>query len=116
MFYGDFRYFLAEVKELEQKSDSEVEKGMQMLSRSDLCALEGAFLELQKSTWHALNNYRKLTSRAFQKYIIGHTFLEMKAQNWRSTPATSLFLASSAHRGSTGVQCPKGGGARNCDL
>jgi len=29
VFYGDFRYFLAEIEELEQKSDSEIEKGLQ---------------------------------------------------------------------------------------
>ena len=49
MFYGDFRYFLAEIEELEQKSDSETEKALQMLSRSDLVALGRDFLELQKS-------------------------------------------------------------------
>ncbi|QHN93871.1 transportin [Arachis hypogaea] len=39
------QYFLAEIEELEQKSDLETEKGLQMLSGSDLRALEGAFLE-----------------------------------------------------------------------
>ncbi|KAL4365598.1 hypothetical protein AHAS_Ahas07G0122100 [Arachis hypogaea] len=42
-------YFLAEIEELEQKSDLKTEKALQMLSASDLLALERAFLELQKS-------------------------------------------------------------------
>ncbi|QHO02082.1 uncharacterized protein DS421_13g420780 [Arachis hypogaea] len=42
------RYFLAEIKGPEQKSDSEAEKGLQMLLDSDLPALKVDFLELQK--------------------------------------------------------------------
>ena len=49
MFLDNFKYFLAEIEELEQKSDSETEKALQMLSGSNLLALERAFLELQKS-------------------------------------------------------------------
>ena len=55
MFFCDFRYFLAEIEGLEQKSDSEVEEGLLMLLDSDLPALEMDFLELQKPNWHALN-------------------------------------------------------------
>ncbi|QHN97119.1 uncharacterized protein DS421_18g624670 [Arachis hypogaea] len=47
-------YFLAEIEEMEQKSDSETEKALQMLSKSDLPAFGKAFLELQKSKWSAL--------------------------------------------------------------
>ena len=54
MFFCDFRYFLVEIKGLEQKSDSEAEKGLQMLLDSDLPALEVDFLELQKPNWRAL--------------------------------------------------------------
>ncbi|XP_072076688.1 uncharacterized protein [Arachis hypogaea] len=49
------RYFLAEIEGPEQKSDSEAEKGLQMLLDSDLPALEVDFLELQKLNWHAVN-------------------------------------------------------------
>ena len=45
MFFCDFRYFLAEIEGHEQKSDSEAEKGLQMLLDSDLLALEVNFLE-----------------------------------------------------------------------
>ena len=55
MFFCDFRYFLAEVEGPEQKSDSEAEKGLQMLLDSDLPALKVDFLELQNSKWRALN-------------------------------------------------------------
>ena len=55
MFFYDFRYFLAEIEIPEQKSDSEAEKGLQMLLDSNLPALEVDFLELQKPNWHALN-------------------------------------------------------------
>ena len=55
MFFCDFIYFLAEIEGLEQKSDSEVEEGLQMLLDSDLPALKVNFLELQKSKWRALN-------------------------------------------------------------
>ena len=48
MFFYDFRYFLAEIEGLEQKSDSEVEEGLQILLDSDLPALKVDFLELQK--------------------------------------------------------------------
>ena len=59
MFFCDFRYFLAEIEGLEQKSDSEAEKGLQMLLDSDLPALEMDFLELQNSNWRALNGVGK---------------------------------------------------------
>ena len=59
MFFSDFRYFLAEIEEPEQKFDSENEKGLQMLLDSDLPALEVDFLELQKPNWRALNGVRK---------------------------------------------------------
>ena len=55
MFFYDFRYFLAEIEGPEQKSDSEAEKGLQMLLDFDLPALKVDFLELQESKWHALN-------------------------------------------------------------
>ena len=55
MFFCDFRYFLAEIEGPEQKSDSETEKGLQMLLDSDPPALEIDFLELQESNWRALN-------------------------------------------------------------
>ena len=73
MFFCDFRYFLAEIEGLEQKSDLEVEEGLLMLLDSDLPALKVDFLELQNSKWHASNGVGKLTSRAFQQYIILHT-------------------------------------------
>ena len=47
MFFCDFRYFLAEIEGLEQKSDSEAEEGLQMLLDSDLPELKMNFLELQ---------------------------------------------------------------------
>ena len=43
MFFCDFRYFLAEIEGPEQNSDSEAEKGLQMLLDSDLPALEMDF-------------------------------------------------------------------------
>ena len=49
MFFCDFRYFLAEIEGPKQKSDSEAEKGLQMLLDSDLPALKVDFLELQNS-------------------------------------------------------------------
>ena len=55
MFFCDFRYFLTEIEGLEQKSDSEAEKGLQMLLDSDLPALEVDFLELQILNWRSLN-------------------------------------------------------------
>ena len=55
MFFCDFRYFLAEIEGLEQKSDSEVEEGLLMLLDSDLPALKMDFLELQNSKWRASN-------------------------------------------------------------
>ena len=55
MFFCDFRYFLAEIEGPEQKSDSEAEKGLQMLLDSDLSALEVDSPELQKPNWRALN-------------------------------------------------------------
>ena len=48
MFFYDFRYFLAEIEGLEQKSDSEAEEGLLMLLDSDLPALKVDFLELMK--------------------------------------------------------------------
>ena len=39
MFLCDFRYFLTEIEGPEQKSDSEVEEGLQILLDSDLPAL-----------------------------------------------------------------------------
>ncbi|KAL4307147.1 hypothetical protein AHAS_Ahas16G0249200 [Arachis hypogaea] len=48
-------YFLAEIEGLEQKSDSEVEKGLLMLLDSDLPALKVDFLELQNSKWRDSN-------------------------------------------------------------
>ena len=59
MFFYDFRYFLAEIEGPEQKSDSEAEKGLQMLLDSDLPALEADFLELRKPNWRALNGVGK---------------------------------------------------------
>ena len=59
MFFCDFRYFLAEIEGLEQKSDSEVEEGLLMLLDSDLPALEVDFMELQKPNWRALNGVGK---------------------------------------------------------
>ena len=59
MFFCDFRYFLAEIEGLEQKSDSEVEERLLMLLDSDLPALEVDFLELQKPNWRALNGVGK---------------------------------------------------------
>ena len=53
--FCDFRYFLAEIEGLEQKSDSEVEEGLLMLLDSDLPALKVDFLELQNSKWCASN-------------------------------------------------------------
>ena len=55
VFFCDFRYFLAEIEGLEQKSDSEVEEGLPMLLDSDLPALKVDFLELQNSKWRASN-------------------------------------------------------------
>ena len=55
MFFCDFRYFLAEIEGLEQKSDSEAEKGLQMLLDFDLTALKVDFLELQEFKWYVLN-------------------------------------------------------------
>ena len=55
MFFYDFRYFLAEIEGLEQKSYSEVEEGLLMLLDSDLPALKVDFLELQNSKWRASN-------------------------------------------------------------
>ena len=55
MFFCDFRYFLAQIEGPEQKSDSEAEKGLQMLLDFDLPKLEVDFLELQKPNWCALN-------------------------------------------------------------
>ena len=55
MFFYDFRYFLAEIEGLEQKSDSEVEEGLLTLLDSDLPALKVDFLELQNSKWRASN-------------------------------------------------------------
>ena len=46
---------MAEIEEPEQKSDSEVEEGQQMLLDSDLPALKVDFLELQNFKWRALN-------------------------------------------------------------
>ena len=59
MFFYDFRYFLAEIEGLEQKSDSEVEEGLLMLLDSDLPALKVDFLELKNSKWRAFNFVRK---------------------------------------------------------
>ena len=55
MFFCDFRYFLAEIEGLEQKSDSEVEEGLLMLLDSDLPAHKVDFLEQKNSKWYALN-------------------------------------------------------------
>ena len=77
MFFYDFRYFLAEIEGLEQKSDSEVEEGLLMLLDSDLPALKVDFLELQKLNWCALNCVGKLTSWALHQCIIVHTLLEI---------------------------------------
>ena len=59
MFFCDFRYLLAEIEGPEQKSDLEVEEGLQMLLDSDLPALDVDFLELQKPNWRALNGVGK---------------------------------------------------------
>ena len=59
MFFCDFKYFLAEIEGLEQKSDLEVEEGLQMLLDSDLPAFKVHFLELQKPNWRTLNCVRK---------------------------------------------------------
>ena len=59
MFFCDFRYFLAEIEGPEQKSDSEAEKGLQMLLDSDLPALKVDFLELQEFKWRTHNCVRK---------------------------------------------------------
>ena len=77
MFFCDFRYFLAEIEGLEQKSDSEIEEELQMLLDSDLLALKVDFMELQNSKLCSLNGVRKSTSRAFQQYIIVHTLFEI---------------------------------------
>ena len=55
MFFCDFRYFLTEIEGPEQKSDSEVEEGLQMVLDSDLPALKVDFPELQNSKWRASN-------------------------------------------------------------
>ena len=55
MFFYNFGYFLAEIEGPEQKSNSEAEKGLQMLLDSDLPTLEVDFLKLQKPNWRALN-------------------------------------------------------------
>ncbi|QHO49657.1 Protein FAR1-RELATED SEQUENCE [Arachis hypogaea] len=57
-------YFLAEIEGPEQKSDSEAEKGLQMLLDSDLPALEVDFLELQKSKclYHEGSNVTNLNA------------------------------------------------------
>ena len=55
MFFCNFRYFLVKIERPEQKSDSEAEKGLQMLLDSDPAAFEMDLLELQKPNWHALN-------------------------------------------------------------
>ena len=59
MFFCNFKYFLAEIEGPEQKSDSKVEKGLQMLLDSDPLVLEIDFLEIQKPNWCALNCYGK---------------------------------------------------------
>ena len=59
MFFFNFKYFLAEIEGPEQKSDAEVEEGLQMLLDSDLPALKVNFLELQKPNWCALNFFGK---------------------------------------------------------
>ena len=59
MFFCDFRYFLAEIEGPEQKSDSEAEKGLQMLLDSDLPALDVDFLKLQIPNWRAPNCVEK---------------------------------------------------------
>ena len=79
-----------------------------MLSRSDLPVFGRSFLELQKSKWSALNNYGKLTSRAFKKYIIVHTLLRIRRPKigvQRQLPAP--FQASSAQRAETRIQTPR---------
>ncbi|QHO07488.1 uncharacterized protein DS421_14g464100 [Arachis hypogaea] len=48
-FLEIFWYFLTEIKEFWRKPDSETKKALQMLPGFDLRALEGEFLELQKS-------------------------------------------------------------------
>ena len=55
VFFCNFRYFLAEIEGLEQKSDSEVEEGLLMLLDSDLSALKVNFLELKNLKWRASN-------------------------------------------------------------
>ncbi|QHN77823.1 uncharacterized protein DS421_19g656160 [Arachis hypogaea] len=86
-----------------------------MLSRSDLPAFGRTFLVLQKSQWSALNGYGKLTSRAFQQYIIVHTFLRIRRpktgvqcqpsdQFWRPVLERDSKLESNAQKGAkTGV-------------
>ena len=59
MCFCDFRYFLAEIEGLEQKSDSEVEEGLLMLLDSDLPALKVDFMELHNLKWHASNSVGK---------------------------------------------------------
>ena len=67
---------MTEIEGPEQKSDSEAEKGLQMLLDSDPPALEMDFLEPHKPIWRALNCVGKKTSWAFQKYIIVYTLPE----------------------------------------
>ncbi|QHN83342.1 Transcription factor [Arachis hypogaea] len=59
----DTQYFLAEIEGPEQKSDSEAEKGLQMLLDYDLPALKVDFLELQKPNWRAFNCVGKIWER-----------------------------------------------------
>ncbi|QHN95796.1 Photosystem I P700 chlorophyll a apoprotein [Arachis hypogaea] len=59
------RYFLAEIEGPEQKSDSEAEKGLQML----LEVLKVDFLELQKPNWI----WEGMTVTSFKLASVGHS-------------------------------------------
>ena len=90
MFFCDFRYFLAEIEGLEQKSDLEVEEGLLMLLDSDLPTLKVDFLELQNSKWRTFNCVGKYTSRAFQKCIIVHTLAEFRRRKLALNASSTL--------------------------
>ncbi|QHO28976.1 uncharacterized protein DS421_7g221290 [Arachis hypogaea] len=108
VFLGNFKYFLAKIEELKQKSDSKTEKALQMLSISDLPKFVRAFLELHKSKFSALNGYRKLTSRAFQQYIIFHTLLRIRRpETGVQRHLLAPIQASSAQRAEPSVRRPR---------
>ncbi|QHO00955.1 uncharacterized protein DS421_13g410820 [Arachis hypogaea] len=79
-----------------------------MLSKSDLLALGRVFLELQKSKWSVLNGYKKLTSRAFQKFIIVHTLLQIRRPKIGvQCQPPAPFQASNAQGAEPSVQTPR---------